>query len=156
LAGVRALIVDDEDDVRALLSLTLHGYGAESQAVASGKEALERLSRQTPDATFDVLICDIGMPDEDGYSLIQKVRGLPSEAGGTIAAIALTAYGRAPDRVSALEAGFQMHVVKPIDPDELVAVILSLVKRFDANRELQQLSPIVRDKAIYSRRRRRR
>jgi CheY-like chemotaxis protein len=139
-----------------LLSLTLHDYGAESQAVGSGKEALERLSRQTPDATFDVMICDIGMPDEDGYSLIQKVRGLPSAAGGTIAAIALTAYGRAPERVRALEAGFQMHVVKPVDPDELVAVILSLVKRFDANRELQQLSPIARDKAIYSRRRRRR
>jgi PAS domain S-box-containing protein len=131
LAGVRVLIVDDEEDVRALLSLTLQGYGAESQAVASGKEALERLSRQTPDATFDVLICDIGMPDEDGYILIRKVRAQPPEAGGTIPAIALTAYGRAPERVRALEAGFQMHVVKPVEPDELVAVILSLGNRFD-------------------------
>jgi CheY-like chemotaxis protein len=131
LAGVRALIVDDQEDVRALLSLTLHGYGAQSQAVASGKEALERLSRQTPDATFNVLICDIGMPDEDGYILIRKVRALPPKAGGTIPAIALTAYGRAPERVRALEAGFQMHVVKPVEPDELIAVILSLVKRFD-------------------------
>jgi CheY-like chemotaxis protein len=128
---MRVLIVDDEEDVRALLSLTLHGYGAESKAVASGKEALDWLNRQTPDATFDVLICDIGMPDEDGYSLIRKVRALTPESGGSIPAIALTAYGRAAERVRALEAGFQMHVVKPVEPDELVAVILSLVKRFD-------------------------
>jgi len=151
LAGAHALIVDDEEDVRVLLSLTLHSYGAESQAVASGKEALERLTRQVPNAPFDILICDIGMPDEDGYALIRKVRQLPPEAGGTIPAIALTAYGRAPERVRALEAGFQMHVVKPVEPDELVAVILSLVKRFNSNRELQEASPTVRRKAMHSR-----
>jgi len=151
LAGVRALIVDDEEDVRGLLSLTLCGYGAETQAVASAKEALERLTRQLPDAAFDVLICDIGMPDEDGYALIRKVRELQPAAGGTIPAIALTAYGRAPERVRALEAGFQMHVVKPVEPDELVAVILSLVKRFSGNRDRQEPSPMVRRKAVHSR-----
>jgi CheY-like chemotaxis protein len=150
LAGLRALIVDDEEDVRGLLTLTLHGYGAESQAVASGKEALERLTRQAPNAGFDVLICDIGMPDEDGYELIRKVRKLRPEAGSTIPAIALTAYGRAPERVRALEAGFQMHVVKPVEPDELVAVILSLVKRFSGNRFLRQPPPMVRRKAVHS------
>jgi CheY-like chemotaxis protein len=136
LAGVRVLIVDDEEDVRELLTLTLQGYGAEVETVGCAKEALERLSRQKPNVNFDVLICDIGMPDEDGYTLIRKVRALPAEAGGKIPAIALTAYGRAPERVRALEAGFQMHVVKPVEPDELVAVIVSLVKRFDGNREL--------------------
>ena len=156
LAGVRALIVDDEEDVRMLLSLTLLDYGAESEAVASGNEAIERLTRKTSGATFDVLICDIGMPDEDGYALIRKVRQLPPEAGGTIPAIALTAYGRAPERVRALEAGFQMHVVKPVEPDELVAVILSLVKRSNGNRELQELSPMVPRKAVHSREPRRR
>ena len=136
LAGVRTLIVDDEEDVRELLTLTLQGYGTEVETVGCAKEALKRLTRQKPGVDFDVLICDIGMPDEDGYTLIRKVRALPAEAGGKIPAIALTAYGRAPERVRALEAGFEMHVVKPVEPDELVAVILSLVKRFDGDREL--------------------
>ena len=133
LAGLRALIVDDEEDVRLMLNLTLQSYGAATQAVASGKEALELLDRQTPEEHFDVMICDIGMPGEDGYMVLKKVRALPSEKGGGILAIALTAYGRAEDRMRALAAGFQMHVAKPVEPDELAVVILSLVKRFDAN-----------------------
>jgi CheY-like chemotaxis protein len=91
------------------------------------------------------------MPDEDGYALIRKVRQLPPEAGGTIPAIALTAYGRAPERVRALEAGFQMHAVEPVEPDELVSVILSLVKRFNDNREVNEVSPAVRRKTMHSR-----
>src|SRR5262245_7597694 len=132
LAGVRALIVDDEEEVRTLLTLTLQNYGAEAQAVASGKEALEMLARQTPEEHIDALICDIGMPDEDGYAVMRKVRALPPDKGGAIPSIALTAYGRAEDRIRALAAGFQMHVAKPVEPDELAVVILSLLKRVAA------------------------
>jgi two-component system CheB/CheR fusion protein len=132
LAGLRALIVDDEEEVRTLLTMTLQQYGAQSQAVASGKEALEMLARQTPEEQFDALICDIGMPDEDGYAVMRKVRALPPDKGAAIPAIALTAYGRAEDRIRALAAGFQIHVAKPIEPDELAVVILSLLKRVEA------------------------
>jgi len=133
LAGLRALIVDDDLEVRTLLILTLQNYGAKAQAVASGKEALEMLARQTPDEHFDVLLCDIGMPDEDGYTVMRKVRELPPGKGGNLPSIALTAYGRAEDRVRALAAGFQMHIAKPVEPDELAVVILSLINRFNAN-----------------------
>src|SRR5262245_225091 len=132
LAGLRALIVDDEEEVRTLLTMTLQQYGAQSQAVASGKEALEMLARQTPEERFDALICDIGMPDEDGYAVMRKVRALPPDKGAAIPSIALTAYGRAEDRIRALAAGFQMHVAKPVEPDELAAVILSLLNRVEA------------------------
>jgi len=121
--------VDDEEEVRTLLTLTLQKCGAQAQAVASGKEALEMLARQTPEDHFDALICDIGMPDEDGYAVMRKVRALPPDKGAAIPAIALTAYGRAEDRIRALAAGFQMHVAKPVEPDELAVVILSLLKR---------------------------
>jgi CheY-like chemotaxis protein len=128
---VRALIVDDEEEVRTLLTMTLQNYGAQSQAVASGKEALETLARQTPEERFNALVCDVGMPDEDGYAVMRKVRALPRDKGAAIPAIALTAYGRAEDRIRALAAGFQMHVAKPVEPDELAAVILSLLKRVE-------------------------
>jgi signal transduction histidine kinase/ActR/RegA family two-component response regulator len=131
LAGLRALIVDDEEDVRKLLTLTLQHYGAQAQAVASGTEALEMLARQTPEEHFDALICDIGMPGEDGYTVMRNVRALPQDKGAAIPAIALTAYGRAEDRVRALAAGFHTHVTKPVEPDELAAVILSLLKRYE-------------------------
>ena len=131
LSGLRALIVDDEEDVRTLMTLTLQHYGAQAQVVASGQEALEMLARQTPEEHFDVLICDIGMPGEDGYTIMRKVRALPPDKGATIPAIALTAYGRAEDRVRALAAGFHTHVAKPVEPDELAAVILSLLNRYE-------------------------
>jgi signal transduction histidine kinase/ActR/RegA family two-component response regulator len=131
LRELRALIVDDEEDVRLLLAMTLESYGARVHAVPSGRQALDVLDRQAGQG-FDVLICDIGMPDEDGYSVIRKVRKLTADRGSQVPAIALTAYGRAEDRVRALGAGFQMHIAKPVEPDELVAVILSLVKRFGA------------------------
>jgi CheY-like chemotaxis protein len=90
----------DEDDVRALLTRMLESYGAEARAVVSAKEALELLSRSTPEGPFDVLLCDIGMPDEDGYSLVRRLRASPPERGGSVPAVALTAYGRAEDRAS--------------------------------------------------------
>jgi PAS domain S-box-containing protein len=133
LDGLRALVVDDDEDVRTLLVLTLEEYGAEAVAADSGKAARRLLAERANDRQFDLLICDIGMPHEDGYDVIRKVRATPSSVGG-IPAIALTAYGRAQDRVRALEAGFQMHVVKPVEPDELVVVIRSLLNRFGADK----------------------
>jgi CheY-like chemotaxis protein/nitrogen-specific signal transduction histidine kinase len=129
LAGVDILVVDDQDDVRTLLTLMLESYGAKVQAAPSGKEALDLLNRQTPDEQFDVLICDIAMPDEDGYAVLRKVRALPPENGRDIPAIALTAYGRADYRVHALEAGFQAYVVKPVKPDDLIAIVQDVIKQ---------------------------
>ncbi len=88
-------------------------------------EALEALEKSKP----EVLISDIGMPEEDGYALIRKVRALSAARGGKVPAIALTAYARTEDRVCALVAGFQVHLPKPIEPVELVAVVASLVGR---------------------------
>jgi CheY-like chemotaxis protein len=94
LAGVHALVVDDEPDVRMLLTLTLEGCGTKVQAAASGKEALKLLARRAAVNRFDVLIYDIEMPDEDGFAVMRRVRALPPDKGGEIPAIALTAYGR--------------------------------------------------------------
>jgi PAS domain S-box-containing protein len=137
LAGVRILVVDDDEDMRAVVALSLKGYGADAVAVDSGGEARALLARAGQpgqpgsDRRFDLLICDIGMPLEDGYDVIRKVRA-SADGSREIPAIALTAYGRAQDRLRALEAGFQTHVVKPIDPDELLVVIRSLLNRFGA------------------------
>jgi CheY-like chemotaxis protein len=118
--------VDDEDDARELLVTTLKQHGAtEVQAVASGVEALTLLRTWTP----SVLICDIGLPDEDGYEVLRKVRAITPASNGALKAIALTAFGRAEDRLRALQAGFQMHIAKPVEPTELVVVINTLLGR---------------------------
>ena len=114
-----------------MLTLTLEGYGAKTEAVASAKDALAVLFAQRPDEPFHLLISDIGMPDEDGYALMSKVRGLPAGRGGAIPAIALTAYGNIEHRMRALEAGFQTYAVKPVEPNELVAAIQGLLKGID-------------------------
>ena len=119
LTGVNVLVVDDEADVRELLTTILHLAGAETTAVASAADALVMLQQRR----VDVLVSDLGMPGEDGYALIRKVRELHPQQGGTIPAIAVTAAARAEDRVRALSAGFQFHIVKPIDPAELTAAI---------------------------------
>src|SRR5262245_38821132 len=129
LAGVRALVVDDEDDARELLKAALKHYGADVVAVSSASEAYTLITGTPPQERLDVMVADIGMPDEDGYSLIRRVRESEWARGVYIPAVALTAYGRAEDRMRALKAGFQMHVAKPVDPDELVIVITSLVRR---------------------------
>jgi PAS domain S-box-containing protein len=129
LAGVDVLVVDDEQDVRTLLTLTLEHFGAKVQTASSGKEALEVLIRQTPKKQLDVLVCDIAMPEEDGYAVLRNVRTLPPEKGGDIPAIALSAHGRAEYRVRALEAGFQTYAVKPVKPDELVDIIQGVIKQ---------------------------
>jgi CheY-like chemotaxis protein/anti-sigma regulatory factor (Ser/Thr protein kinase) len=125
LEGLRVLVVDDESDTRDLLLAVLTSCGARVTPTASAAEALERIGREQ----FDVLVTDIGMPGEDGYSLIEKVRMLPAERGGALPAAALTAYARMEDRVRALRSGFQMHVPKPVDPTELITVVANLAGR---------------------------
>jgi PAS domain S-box-containing protein len=122
LAGRRILVVDDEPDARDLLAQILSQAGAEVTVVESADEALEALRRWRP----DVLVSDIGMPGDDGYVLIRKVRALGAEQGGQVRALALTAYARSEDRALALEAGFHTHIAKPVDPLELTALIAGL------------------------------
>jgi CheY-like chemotaxis protein len=125
LEGLKVLVVDDEDDTRELLSIGLKQCGAEVTVAGSVKEALKAIEEARP----EILISDIGMPGEDGYELIKKVRALPAGSGGKIPAIALTAYARTEDRLRALRTGYQMHVPKPVELAELTAVIASLVQR---------------------------
>jgi PAS domain S-box-containing protein len=125
LDGLKILVVDDEPDTRDLLKVGLGQCGAAVTVVGSASEALEAMSRAVP----DLLISDIGMPEQDGYELIRRVRELPSAGGGKVPAIALTAYARVEDRMHALRAGYQMHVPKPVELAELVAVAASLVQR---------------------------
>ncbi|MEG4628646.1 ATP-binding protein [Microcoleus sp. AR_TQ3_B6] len=128
LEGLQILVVDDEADALELLNTILQNNGAEVIAVASVKQALTIIETAT-DRSPDVLVSDIGMPDEDGYSLIRKLRQLEAQRGGKLPAIALTAYARNDDRRQALLAGFQMHLTKPVDAAELVAVVASLTGR---------------------------
>jgi len=125
LEGLRVLVVDDEPDARELLTTVLEEYKAQVIAVATSGEALEAIKQLQP----NVLVSDIGMPGEDGYALIRRVRALDGERGGRIPAIALTAYARAEDRTQALLAGFQQHVPKPVDPAELAVVVANLTGR---------------------------
>jgi PAS domain S-box-containing protein len=127
LEGLHVLFVDDEEDARALLTTILEGCGARVTAVGSAREALDELGREK----FDVLLSDIGMPGEDGYWLIKRVRQLPPERGGQIRAAALTAYARPKDRLRVLRTGYQMHVPKPVEPAELVAVVANLAGRHE-------------------------
>jgi len=125
LQGLKVLVVDDEADTRELIGEVLKECGSEVIITRSAAEALEALEQHKP----DILISDLGMPDEDGYSLIEKIRALPSECGGDIPAAALTAYARAEDRMRVLRSGFQFHLPKPVDSAELVTVIASLAGR---------------------------
>jgi PAS domain S-box-containing protein len=129
LAGVRALVVEDEDNARELLEAALTQYGAEVVAVSSAAEAYALITASPPQERPDIMVTDIGMPVEDGYSLIRRVREWERRRGAYIPAVALTAFGRSEDRTWALRSGFQMHVVKPVEPAELAAVITSLIRR---------------------------
>jgi signal transduction histidine kinase/ActR/RegA family two-component response regulator len=122
LAGVRVLVVDDEQDTRRLISTVIAQSGAEVTACASAGEALEALKTWRP----HILLSDIGMPGEDGYALIKQVRALPPERGGRTPAAALTAYARDEDRGRALAAGYQLHIAKPFNPRELLAAVSDL------------------------------
>jgi signal transduction histidine kinase/response regulator RpfG family c-di-GMP phosphodiesterase len=123
LKGVRLLVVDDEPDNRDFLAFLLESYGASLRTAASAQEALSIIAQEQP----DLLVSDIGMPQEDGYELLRKVRSLPPECGGQIPAIAITAYAGESDRQQALAAGFMFHVPKPIEASELVSAIAQLV-----------------------------
>ncbi len=125
LEGIVVLIVDDEADTRDFLVTVLQQSHAKVQAAASVAEALEFISQSKP----DVLVSDIGMPGEDGYSLIRKIRMLPPSEGGNIPAAALTAYARTEDRLRAIQEGYQLHLPKPIEAAELTTVVASLVGR---------------------------
>jgi PAS domain S-box-containing protein len=125
LHGVKVLVVDDEPDAREIVATVLERCGADVLAARSAAEALPILLRDRP----HVLVCDIEMPDEDGYAFIRRVRALARDKGGTIPAAALTAYAGTADRMRALRAGFQMHVPKPVQPAELATVIASLAER---------------------------
>ena len=125
LKGVRVLVVDDEHDTLDLFRYVLGRTGAEVETAESAAEALARLEQRRP----DVILCDIGMPDEDGYTLIHHVRRLSALRGGDVPAVAVTAYGRVEDRVRSREAGYDMHITKPVEPGALVAVVANLVKR---------------------------
>jgi PAS domain S-box-containing protein len=125
LNGISILIVDDEKDSIELLKTALKQFGATVLSATSSRSALELLKQES----FDLLISDIEMPEEDGYTLIKKMRSLPANKGGEIPAVALTAYARTEDRLKALRAGFQMHMAKPVEINELLEVVSSLINR---------------------------
>jgi PAS domain S-box-containing protein len=127
LKGLRVLVVDDDADTREWLTTVLEGRGIAVKSVWSAEEALDALERWRP----DVLISDIGMPEEDGYLMMRKVRALSAERGGLTPAAALTAYAGDEARRRSLEAGFQVHLSKPIDPGELVKAISNLILAHD-------------------------
>ncbi len=122
LAGIRLLVVDDEPGARELIANVLQGYGAEVSLADSGQAALTKIFEQRP----HVLIADLGMPGMDGYGLIEQVRALDPDFGGQTPAIAVTGYASPVDRLRALQAGYQNHVAKPVEPHELAIVIASL------------------------------
>jgi CheY-like chemotaxis protein len=127
LAGLWAVVVDDEADARALITTVLELSGARVTAFGSAREALDLLTDATGPRP-DILISDLSMPGEDGISLIRKLREWEQAHGGALPAVALTAFGRAQDRIRALEAGFQTHVAKPADPAELIVAVRSLIQ----------------------------
>jgi len=125
LRGLRVLVVDDEADARELMRMILRSSGADVMAAGSADEAFEQVEQWHP----DILVSDIGLPGDDGYALIQRLRSREAERGGSIPAFALTAYARAEDKARALAAGFQVHLAKPLEPAEFVAAIANLVKK---------------------------
>jgi PAS domain S-box-containing protein len=125
LDGLKVLVVDDEPDTRELLRVGISQCGAEVMTAGSAQEALAAIEKERP----HLLISDIGMPGEDGYELIRKVRALPAGRGRNLPSIALTAYARTEDRLRAIRAGYQMHIPKPVELAELIAVMASLMQR---------------------------
>jgi CheY-like chemotaxis protein len=121
LSGVAVLVVDDEGDARDLVASILRHHGATVRTAASGDAALTSLDASTP----QVLVVDIAMPGEDGYSLLERVRRMYA----TLPAVALTAYARPDDRRRALDAGFELHLAKPIEPEELLGAVADLAGR---------------------------
>lgn len=132
LRGARALVVDDDHDTREILSVMLSRFGAEIRTACNAVEAFEIFREWQP----DILVSDIGMPVEDGYALIEKVRALPPESGGEIPAIALTAFAGAQDREHAINSGFQQHLSKPVEPVNLARTVARILGRSESGIEL--------------------
>lgn len=132
LVDARVLTVDDQPDARELMRAILEGAGADVTAVGSAGEALHALAHHV----FDLVVADIGMPEQDGYSLIEAIRQLPIDQGGRIPAVAVTAYASPRERDRALERGYNWHVAKPVDPDALIAVLGDLLPPRGAAREI--------------------
>jgi CheY-like chemotaxis protein len=122
LAGLSVLVVDDDDESRAIVAEYLHGHEAVVLTASSAGQAFDMLGRER----VDVLLADIAMPDEDGYSLIKRIRETTVPATAAIPAAALTSFARDEDRLHALRAGFQLHLAKPVDPRSLVEAVASL------------------------------
>ena len=122
LSGLHVLVVDDDEDARALLEAVLTRYGAHVVTASSVAEAWGAIARRRP----DVLLSDIGMPDQDGYALIRQLRRRPPSEGGRIPAVAITAYASDRDTMAAREAGYQAHVAKPIEPSDVARLIATL------------------------------
>jgi CheY-like chemotaxis protein len=116
------MVVDDEADARTLLKRILENAGAVVSLASSAEEAVECLNTKP----IDVLVCDVGMPGENGYSLMRRIRAFADAQKSEIAAVALTAYARSEDRTEAIRAGFQNHLPKPVEPAELLAIVHSL------------------------------
>jgi PAS domain S-box-containing protein len=129
LRGLKVLVVDDERDALNLVQRLLEPFACEVRTAESAGDAWQMIVSNPP----DLLVSDIGMPHEDGYSLIRKVRELPPERGGTLPAIALTAFARSEDRLRALRSGYQAHVSKPVEAPELLSVIAHLAKPADGD-----------------------
>jgi CheY-like chemotaxis protein len=125
LTGIKVMVVDDQADAIALVKRIMEDRGATVTACTSAAECLACVPKQRP----DVIIMDIGMPDMDGYQLIGKLRALTPDQGGRTPAVALTAFARSEDRRQAMLAGFDVHVAKPVEPSELVAVVSRLARR---------------------------
>jgi CheY-like chemotaxis protein len=122
LDKLRVLVVDDEPDARELIGYVLEAYGTEVRLASTAAMARTELANYTP----HVIISDIGMPDEDGYSLIRSIRTLPTDDKKNIPVIALTAFARNEDRTRTLVAGFNLHLAKPVEPATLVKAVLHL------------------------------
>jgi CheY-like chemotaxis protein len=125
LAGVRVLAIDDDADASGLLRVVLETAGAKVVTMSSGSAALAQLLDIKP----DVMVVDLGMPEMDGFEFISRVRASSDGGVRDVPAAALTAFARSEDRTKALRSGFEMHLAKPIDPGELVASLVTLVKR---------------------------
>jgi CheY-like chemotaxis protein len=122
---VKILVVDDDVDTLELLILMLEDWGAWVTVAASATEALTKLSQSLP----DLIICDIGMPDIDGYDFMREIRTMPPEQGGEIPAIAITAYGKQEVSELAINADFQDYLIKPFEPEDLLRKVKSFAKK---------------------------
>jgi signal transduction histidine kinase/CheY-like chemotaxis protein len=126
LEGLRVLVVDDEHDARELISEILSNAGVQVRTAGDSESAMREMEVFVP----HILVCDIGMPGEDGYALMQRIRALPPERGGRVRAAAVTAYARGEDRRRALAVGFNVHLSKPVDPSELIVSVARLAERY--------------------------